>query len=165
MFCNSTHATRGGWAILRCLFGGPLTGREQQGSQNGTKRLPRYPGWFPQLSWEQLLFRLDPHQSETVIWCFFGPFRAFGTWRNSGPRRKTRKTQFPGARGTFGGEIRPPTKFLLEIPQLFYFFPPGPPRTENCKILVFKAILAYNTLPTALGKIPGRKQKNAISRY
>ena len=33
---------------------------------------------------------------------------------------KNGKTQSPGARGTFGGKIRPPQNFLPEIAQLFY---------------------------------------------
>ena len=33
---------------------------------------------------------------------------------------ETTNTQFPSARGTFGGKIWPPKKFILETPQLYY---------------------------------------------
>ena len=42
-----------------------------------------------------------------------------GPWHLEKFRAKNRKMQFPGARGTFGGEIPPPQKFLPKIAQLF----------------------------------------------
>ena len=79
-------------------------------------------------------FRSDPHRLNTVIWWYFGPFWAWGTLRNSGPRPKTEKTQFPGARGTLGGENPPPQKFLPEIAQLFYTFHFGRPDPQGREI-------------------------------
>ena len=42
--------------------------------------------------------------------------------------------QFPGARGTFGGKIRLPQKFLPEIAQLFYILRFGRPDPQGREI-------------------------------
>ena len=56
-------------------------------------------------------------------------------------RAKNEKTQFPGARNTFGGEIRVPQKFISESAQLFYilrFNWPDPHGREIAKYRGFR---------------------------
>ena len=56
-----------------------------------------------------------------------------------GPGMK-QKMPFLGARGTFGGEFRPPQKFLPEIAHLFYISRFGRPEAGNRKILAKKIV-------------------------
>ena len=58
-----------------------------------------------------------------------------GHLEKSRAQAENRRTQF--ARGTLGGEVRTPQKFLLESVQLcllFVFWPTGPPRAGNRKM-------------------------------
>ena len=75
-------------------------------------------------------------------------------------RGENTKTQFLGARGTFGETIRPSQKFLPEIAQLFYvlFWPAGPPGAGNREILGLYRLFWPRTL-TYLRDSPGEKQK------
>ena len=50
----------------------------------------------------------------------FWPFLGGGHLEKFRARFKNRNARFPGAKGTFGGRIRPPQKFLPKIAQLFY---------------------------------------------
>ena len=83
------------------------------------KMLPRYPGWFSATFLEHLFFRLDPQVVAKGDLLGFWPVLGRGRLEKFRARVKNGKTQFPGARGTFGGKIRPPQKFLPEIAQLF----------------------------------------------
>ena len=70
--------------------------------------------------------------------------------------------QFPGARGTFGGEIRTPQSFLPKSAQLFYILCFGrsdPHRQEIVKYGVFRPFWPR----TALGTWRNSRQKNANS--
>ena len=124
---------------------GPFWAPEQQGSRNRKKKCYHaIRDGFPQLSRKQLFFQSDPHRSETVIWWYFGPFWAWGTCRNSRPgpaRAENTKMQFPSARGTFGGEIRPPKKFSPKLRNFLMFSDLAdrtPPGREIAKYWVFR---------------------------
>ena len=82
-------------------------------------------------------------RSETMIYgdlVVFWPVLDLGHLEKFRAWAKNRKTQFSGARSTFGENIRPPQKYLPEIAQLFYtvcFGRPEPQGKENRKILGF----------------------------
>ena len=77
-------------------------------------------------------------------------------------RVRNGKPRFPRARGTLGGEIRPPQKFLLKIAHFFYILRFGRPDPQGGK--------PHNTgflgpfvlgQPLALGEIPvGKTEKH-----
>ena len=73
---------------------------------------------------------------------FSGPFgQGQPPWHLEKFRAKSRKTRFPGARGTFGGKKRPPKKLLPKSAQLFYilrFDGPAPQGREIVKYWVFR---------------------------
>ena len=75
---------------------------------------------FPQLSREQVFFRSDPHVVGNGGLVGFWPVLGRRHLEKFRARAENSKTQFPGAGGTFGGELCPPKKFLPEIAQLFY---------------------------------------------
>ena len=84
-------------------------------------------------------------------------------------RAKNTKTHFPGARGTFGGEIRPPKKCPFEIPQLFCTICVLADRTPTGGQTRNDAVAVHFGLgqPLALGKIPqgpGRAPRQKGSR-
>ena len=112
-----------------------------------------------------LVVRSDPHRPEIAIrWFFFRPFWAFGTWRHSGPGRKTQKRNFPALEALLGEKIRPPERFLLEIPRLlflrFTFWPTGAHGRGIAEtLLVFSPVWRL-----ALGEIPGGNQENRTRR-
>ena len=126
-------------AFGTCRHPGPGLKTEKRnflaiGVPKSKKKLPQYLGW---LSATFSRFTLCPTglpwagNRKTLAWYFrpFWPRTAFGTGGNPGPRADIETMQFPGARGTFGGEIRTPQKFLTESAQLFYtlrFGRPGP---------------------------------------
>ena len=119
-------------------------------------------------------FDRTPRWSQKVIYWISGPFWATGTQRNSGPGARNRKTQFPGARGTFGVGIRPPQKILPEIAQLFYilrfgrldpqgreiakcwFFRPFWPRSAPWHLEKFRAENTKRRFPGARGTFGGK---------
>ena len=71
--------------------------------------------------------------------------------------------QFPGARGTFGGELRTRQNFLPESAQLFYisrFGRPDPHKREIAKYRYFRPFWPRTALGTY---ILGGKQKNTNS--
>ena len=74
---------------------------------------------FPQLSREGLFFRSDPQVVAKGDLLGFWPVLGRGHLEKFRARVKNGKPRFPGARGTFGGKIRLPQKFLPEIAQLF----------------------------------------------
>ena len=84
----------------------------------------------------------DPQGQEIAKYWFFRPFwPRVAPWHLKKFRAENRKTQFPGARGTFGGEICPPQKFLPESVQLFYrlrFGPRDPQGREIAKYWFFR---------------------------
>ena len=97
-------------------------------------------------------------------------FRPF--WPRAAPwhlakfQAKNKKTRFPGASGTFGGEIRPPQKFLTEIAQLFYilcFRRPEPQGLEIAKYW-FSRNFWLRAAPWHLEKFQVGNRKTAISR-
>ena len=55
-------------------------------------------------------------------------------WHLEKFRAKNGKTQFPTARRTFGGKIRPPQKFLPKIAELFYSLRFGQPDLQGREI-------------------------------
>ena len=128
---------------------GPLPAPEQQGSQKREKKmLPRYPGWFFAAFSETTFFsRRTPtcrKRRFSGILARFGP----GHLEKCQALAETTKMQFPGARGTFGGGIRPPQQFLPEIAQLFCAFRfgrPEPQRQEIAKYWFYKASLAWDS--------------------
>ena len=108
---------------------GPRRAPEQQDPKTEKK-------WYHaiRVGFAQFFYILRLGGQEIAIRGDFRPFwprAALGTpWR--GPKRE--KTQFPGARGTFGGGIRPPQKFLPEIAQLFDVFRFGRPDRQGQEI-------------------------------
>ena len=119
---------------------------------------------FPQLSREQLLFRSDPQVVAKGGLLGFWPVPGRGHWDKFRTRVGNRKTQFPGARGTFGGEIRVPQKFLPEIAQLFYILRFGRPDPHGRKIAKYCISGTFGLgQPLALREIPGRTGKNTNS--
>ena len=71
----------------------------------------------------------------------FWPLLALGTLVKFQARAENTKMQFSGARGTFGGGIRPPQKFLPEIGQFSYgvcFGRPDPQGREIAKYCFFR---------------------------
>ena len=81
----------------------------------------------------------------------FWPVLGLGYLEKSWARAENRKTQFPGAGGTFGGEIRPPQNFLPEIAQLFYTFRfgrPDPQGREIAKCWFFRPFWPRTALDT-----------------
>ena len=124
------------------------------------KMVPRSPGWFSQLSWERVCLSVGPPPVGNGDVVVFGPFWASGTQRNSGPGRKRPKTQFPGARGTFGVEIRTPQKCLTESAQLFYilcFDRPDPHGQEIAEYWFFRPFWPRAALGTKRNPGPGPK--------
>ena len=120
---------------------GPFLVAEQKGSQNPRKKCYHaIRDGFAQLSQEQLLFRSDPHVVGNNDLLGFWPVLGRGHLEKFRARAENRKTQFPGAKGTFGREnpsapdVSPKNcaTFLH-----FAFWPTGPPRAGNRKILVF----------------------------
>ena len=102
---------------------------------------------FPQLFREQLFFGRTPRWSQGGRGDLLGlgPVLGRGHVEKFRARVKNRKTRLPGARGTFGGEIRPPQKFLPEVAQLFCILRFGradPDGREIAKTLVFWALSA-----------------------
>ena len=79
-------------------------------------------------------FWSDPTWSATVIYWDSGPFWAAGIRETFRARAENRKTQFPGARGTFGEKILPPENFLPKIAQLFYNLRFGRPDPQGREI-------------------------------
>ena len=126
---------------LGAFFSGGKTGRPNVCPQNPATFLclPFRPTGPPRTGNREIPF-LRP------LW----PRRTFGTWRNSGRKSAKRNCPVLGAVVGCGEKVRPPTKPLLETPQLFYVqhsFRPDPHG------LFFKAVLAYNA--------PGHLEKNA----
>ena len=80
---------------------GPRAGPTATGSRNGKVMFP-----------EQLFFLARPPPAGNSNLVVFGPILGF--WQTPGLGKKPQKTQLPGARGGFRGEIRPPKKFLSE---------------------------------------------------
>ena len=73
---------------------------------------------------------------------------------------------FPGARGTFGGEIRAPQKFLPEIAQLFDFLRFGRPDSHGQEIAKYEVCRPFRP-KTALGteRNSGRKTEEHIQPH
>ena len=120
---------------------GPFPGPEQPKPK---KKLPRYPGQFP----ATFFFLSDPHVVGNSDLPGVLPVLGRGHLDKFRARAENRKTQFPGARGTFGGDLRPPQKFLPEIAQLFYilrFGRPDPNGREIAKCWPFWPRAAHGT--------------------
>ena len=97
-----------------------------------------------QLSYILRFGRPEPNGRESAKNGGFRPLwprTALGTYRNPGRGPKTEKTQFPGARGTFGGEIRAPQNFLPESAQLFCFLRFGRPDLNRREIEKYRHIV------------------------
>ena len=62
-----------------------------------------------------------PTWSETVIYWAGGPFRAAGTWRNSGPRPKTENRNFLELGALLGKESVRPKSFSPKLRNFFTF--------------------------------------------
>ena len=93
---------------------------------------------------------------------FFGPF-GLGSCHLEKFRAENRKMQFPGARGTFGGKIRPPQKFLPEIAQLFYilrFRRPDPQGRETAEYCFFRPLWPRQPLGTERDSGPKTEKCN-----
>ena len=96
---------------------------EQKGSQNReNKCYHAIQDGFLQLSHEQIFPGRTPTWSETVIYGVFGPFWAAGTWRNSGPGRKTAKRNFPELGALLGGKSVRPKSFSPKLRNFFFIF-------------------------------------------
>ena len=124
---------------------GPGRVPQQQGSRHEKQGSHAIRDGFPQCCWERLFFCSDLHQPEKAMEWVFRPI--WGLWHSEQLRTRVenRKIQFPGVRGTFGGEIRPPKKVLPRIPHFLHFHVLAdlwPPRAEHRKILFLWAILA-----------------------
>ena len=76
---------------------------------------------FPQLSGEQLFFRSDPRVVAKVDLLGVWPVLGHGNLEKLRTRAKNRKTQFPGARGTFGEKNRAPKSFSRKLRNFFTF--------------------------------------------
>ena len=61
----------------------------------------------------------------------FWPVLGLGHLEKFRARAENRKTQFPGARGTFGEKVCPPQNFLPEIAQPFYILCFGRPDPQG----------------------------------
>ena len=78
-------------------------------------------------------------------------------------RAENRKTQFPGARGTFGEKNRPPQKFLPKSVQLFYilrFDRPDPQGQEIAKYWGFRPFGLGQPLGTSRNSGPKTKKRD-----
>ena len=85
-------------------------------------------------------FGLTPRWSQRVVYWGFGLFWAAGHLEKFRARVKNGKTEFPGARGTFGGKSVSAPKFSPNNCATFLhfaFWPTGPPGAGNRKIRVF----------------------------
>ena len=86
------------------------------------------------------------------------------TWHLEKFRVPKRKPQFPRARGTFGGELRPPQKFLTEIApflKTLCFGRPDPHGQEIAKYGFSRPVCPRAALGT--WRNSGPKTENAIS--
>ena len=95
---------------------------EPQGSRKGKKVTTLSRMGF-RIFFYILRFGRTPTGGKTQTMGFLGHFglgRPSARVEIPGPCRKRKKTQFPGARGTFWGGIRTPQKFLPESAQLCY---------------------------------------------
>ena len=132
------------------------------------KKLPRYPGWFS-ATFLQLTLCLTgaPGAGNRKIRGFQAILAQDGFWhlKKSRARAENGKMQFPGARGTFGGEIRTPQKFLPESAQLFFTFYGLADRTPTGGKSRNTGFLGHFGLgrPLARREILGGKQKNRNS--
>ena len=102
---------------------------------------------FPQLFRKQLFFGSDVIGNGDLLG--FWPVLGRGHVEKFKARAKNRKTQFPGGRGTFGEQIRPPQRFLPEIAQLFYILHFGRPDPQGRKIAKYGVSRPF--WPRALG--------------
>ena len=131
------------------VMGGGHLGKFRARAENRKTRFPGARGTFgeknrppqkflpksAQLFYILRFDRPDPQGQEIAKYWVFRPF-----WPRSAPwhlekfRAQNRETQFPGARGTFGGETHPPQKFLPKIARLFYFLRFDRPDTQGREI-------------------------------
>ena len=75
------------------------------------------------------------------------------------------KTQFPGARGTFGDKIQLPQKFLPKLSNFFTFFVLADPTPRGVKSQNTGFLGPFGLeQPLALREILGQKRENTISR-
>ena len=125
--------------------------------------VPRYPGWFSATFSGTIFSRSDPHVVGNGDLLGLWPILGRGHLEKLRARAENRKTQFPRARRTFGGEIRPLQKFLLEIAQLFYimrFGRPHPQGREIAKYWFFKPFWPRAALGTWINSGPKTEKHN-----
>ena len=100
---------------------------------------------------EQLFFSVGPPLVGNGGPMVFWPVLGLGHKEKFRARAENRKTQFPGARGTCGGKMRPPQQFLPEIAQLFYtllFGRPDPQGRELAKYWGFRPFWPRTSIGT-----------------
>ena len=107
--------------------------------------------------------RADPQGREIAKYWFLRPF-----WPRTAPWHlnkfpvENRKTQFPGARGTFGNKIHSPQKFLPKIAQLFWILCFGRPQWRKiAKYWSFRPFWPRAALGTWRNSGPGSKTEKS----
>ena len=126
--------------------------------------LPRYLGWFSAIFLEQAFFSVGPSPGGNGDLVVFLPVLALGTYKNYGPGRKTRKSNFPVLGALLGGKSGRPKSFSRKLRNFFMssVLADQTPRGRKSRDTGFEAHFGLGQ-PSALGEIPGRKQKNTIS--
>ena len=127
--------------------------------------LRRYPGWVSATFSGTKKNRSDPQVVGNGDVLGFWHVLGRGHFKKFRAGAENRKTQFPGAEGTFGVKVRPLQKNLPELRSFFTFcvLAERTPTGRKSKNTGFLGPFGLGQ-PLALGEIPGRKQKNAISR-
>ena len=133
---------------------GPLTGPRATGVPKSKKKCYHaIQGGFPQLSQEQLFSRSDPHVVGNGDLLGVWPVLGCGHLEKFRARAESRKTQFPGARGTFGEKICPHQSFLPKIPLFFCILRFGRPDPQGQEVVKNGGFGLGQ--PLALGEIIG----------
>ena len=106
--------------------------------------LPGYPGWFSATFSGTTYFSVRPPAVGNGDLVVFWPVLGLGHSEKFRARAKNRKTQFPAARGTFGGKSGRPKSFSLKLHNFlhFTFCLTGQPWAGRRKMMVLEAILA-----------------------
>ena len=143
---------------------GPFWASEQLGSQNRKNVTTLSRMVFRNFLRNTFFFRSGPQVVAKGDLLGFWPALGRGHFEKFRARVKNRKTQFPGARGTFGEKICPPQKFTPDILQLFYILRFGRTDPQGREIAKYGVPRPFGRgQPLALREILGAKQKNTNS--
>ena len=96
-------------------------------------------------------FRSDPQGVAKGYLLGVWPVLGRGHLEKFWARVKNGKTQFPGARGTFGEKIRQPQKFLPKIAHFFYILGFGRPAPQGREIAKYWFCSKWSPSPVANG--------------